>query len=233
MIPRKAFGALANERGEFTPASIVIASMVGALFLIGAFSIVPQVVPTFQDRATFDEVSAVARGQQGALSATSRYQSSADLEKYRWVSSVPENVATRAGQGGACFTVIGKSQAGNLWVMEQEDEQPREAPGQWASDCLSKLQFEDLARSVGGTVQAVGALEAPTIRTAGTKVMWSAVDRATKYELIVANEKGREVKTVEGTSATVPGADLPGSRISVVPMNGNQQGATASITIAK
>ncbi|MGP5014497.1 hypothetical protein ACTXJX_11820 [Glutamicibacter ardleyensis] len=233
MSKRKVMGALANERGEFTPTSVVISSVLGSIILLGAFTIVPTVVPTFQDRATFDEVSAVARGQHGALSATSQYQSASDLEKYRWVPAVPESVATRAGHGGACFTVIGKSTAGHLWVMEQDDDQPREAPGLWMSDCLSKASFEDLARSIGGTVEATGALEAPRISTEGSKVKWTAVPQATKYELTVANERGRTVETLSGTSLDVPGADLPGTRISITPKNDNQNGAIASITVAK
>ncbi|MGP4994560.1 hypothetical protein [Glutamicibacter ardleyensis] len=223
--------ALRSERGEFTPSTIAISSIVGGIILLGAMSIAPQVIPQFQDRATADKVSSVARAQHGALSSTSRYQSTADLKKYRWIANMPENIVTRSGQGGACFTVMGKSDAGNLWVMEQDDKEPQEAPGRWASDCLTSTQFEDLAFSVGAQIQATGSLGKTRVSANGRTISWSAVPGATAYEVTVASENGRFVETKNSTSVTVAGADLPGTRISVTPINANQTGQTASITV--
>lgn len=231
MMRKRAANALVNDRGEFNPSSIVIASAVGGIIILGTMTIPPLVIPKFQDRATYDEVAAVARGQHGALSATSKYQSSGNLEKYRWIPTIPGDVATKAGQGGSCFTVVAKSDAGNLWVMEQDDEKPRQAPSRWASDCLSSIEFEDLASSVGGTVNATGALGKPTVRQSGTEVRWSAVPGATSYEVIVANENGRSVETYASTVANIGGTDLPGARISVTAKNANQTGQTTSITV--
>ncbi|MGP5523330.1 hypothetical protein ACTXM3_08525 [Glutamicibacter arilaitensis] len=232
MIRKRAVKALANDRGEFNPSSVAIGSIVGTIVILGSMSVPLVVIPQFQDRTASENVASVARAQHGALSATSGYQSSGDLEKYRWITTMPENVATRVGQGGSCFTVIGKSKTDNLWVMEQDDEKPREAPGRWASDCLSSSEFEDLASSVGGTINATGALGKPTVRQAGTKVRWGAVEGATTYEVIVANENGRTVETVASTVADISGADLPGARISVTAKNPNQTGQTTSITVA-
>lgn len=231
MIRKRATTVLANSRGEFTPSTVAIASAVGGIVLLGTMTIPPLVIPKFQDRATYDEVASVARGQHGALSATSKYQSADNLKKYRWIPTMPEGVATQSGQGGSCFTVIGKSGTGNLWVMEQDDVEPRRAPGQWASDCLSATAFEDLAASVGGSVNATGALGKPTVQQSGNEVRWSTVSGATSYEVVVANENGRFVETYGSTSAVIGGVGLPGSRISVTAKNANQTGQTTSITV--